>query len=281
MILPNAQQGELRVALAFFGITRSLKLTIGSIRENLVAPARALASELRLFGHLFDQDQIDNLRSDEAGPLDRDEYRLLQLDDIEREAPGDCLLQHDFQGLQANGDPWRDGFVSLRNLVHQLHSLRRVTEMALAWRPHLVIFARPDLYYHDSVAADLKELADIDVQCIVLPEWSQWHGYNDRFALAKGDDVIRAYGMRIDRLGDYCRQGKQPHSERFLKHALGRLPVAGVPLRASRVRSNGMVVVEDFTPGRGKVGKHEHLPFETFIRSMGAPEMMQHQDARR
>jgi hypothetical protein len=279
MTQTGTPSGEFRVALAFFGITRSLKLTIGSIRENLVAPARELAADVRLFGHFYDQDKIDNVRSEETGALDPEEYRLLQLDGVEREPPDACLAQYDLPALQANGDPWGDGFVSLRNLVHQLHSLRRVTEMALAWRPDLVIFARPDLYYHDTVSPDLTELADIDIPCVVVPDWSQWSGYNDRFAMAKGETAIRAYGMRIDRLGDYCRQGKQPHSERFLKHALGRIPVAGIPLRASRVRSTGLVVVEDFTPGHGKASTREHVPFETFVRSMGAPERAQHQGA--
>ncbi len=271
MSLFRIPRSRLRVALAFFGITRSLKLTIGSIRDNLVAPARELAAEVRMFGHFYDQDRIDNLRSHEVGPLDRDEYRLLQLDHVEHEAPDVSLPLHDFEGLKANGDPWDDGFVSLRNLVHQLHSLRCVTEMALTWRPHLVIFARPDLYYHDTMAPYLGALADLRRKHILVPDWCQWHGHNDRFALVKGNDAIRAYGMRIDRLGEYCRAGHLPHSERFLKHVLSRLPVSGIPLRASRVRSNGMVVVEDFTPGRGMGGGRELVSFERFAQMLDKP----------
>lgn len=260
-------RSELRVAVAFFGITRSLRLTVSSIQERIIAPARAIASDVQLFGHFYDQGQINNPRSNELGALDRDEYKLLELDVLEREAPNACLALHDYEGLKTFGDPWKDDFVSLRNLVHQLHSLKRVTEMTMAWQPHMVIFTRPDLYYHHSATQHLEAQIGIDRECILLPDWAQWHGFNDRFAIAKGDGAIRAYGMRIDRLGEYCRLGKKPHAEQFLKFALKDVCVLSIPFHASRVRSNGMVVDEDFTPGRGKGGKRM-LTFDSFVQAL-------------
>lgn len=266
----GAQQGALRVAVVFYGITRSLRLTLGSINRNLIAPARDMASELRTFGHFFDQDRIDNPRSKEAGALDPDEYRLLDLDQVEREAPGACLEQHGFDDLKAAGDPWKDGFTSLRNLVHQLHSLARATGLALAWQPEIVIFARPDLYYHDSVAPQLAALAGQHGPAVRAPDWAQWRGgCNDRFALARGDQAITAYGFRVARLAEYLALGKRIHSERFLKFALQDIPVGSFALRASRVRSNGIVVVEDFTPGGGKYSRMGLLPFAEFEKTVG------------
>ncbi len=81
----------LRVAVVFFGITRALRLTLPSITANLVAPARNIGRELRLFGHFFTQTAIRNSRSDEEGELDPEEYRLLALDGVELEEPGACL----------------------------------------------------------------------------------------------------------------------------------------------------------------------------------------------
>lgn len=260
---------DLRIAVAFFGITRALGVTIGSIRENIVAPARSVTPEVRLFGHLYAQDRIDNPRSHEAGQLDPEEYRLLELDEIEREAPGLCLAEHDFEGLKAFDDPWKDGFVSVRNLVHQLHSLRRVTLMALAWNPDVVIFARPDLYYHGPVTPWLNALAETRDDCAMVPDWSNWDGFNDRFAIVRGAGAIRAYGTRIDRLIEYCRRGKRPHAEKFLKFALAEISVQEIPLHGSRVRSNGMVVVEDFTPGRGGRGRRGTIPTAAFLQARG------------
>jgi hypothetical protein len=44
---------------------------------------------------------------------------------------------------------------------------------------------------------------------------------------------------------------------------LGDLRVRTVHLRASRVRSSGLQVLEDFTPGRGPMGKRKLVPLGT------------------
>jgi hypothetical protein len=254
---------DLKVAVVFFGITRALRLTLPGILENVVGPVRALAAEVRLYGHFFTQTAIQNVRSGEEGQLDPEEYRLLELDGVELEAPGTCLELYPMAEMQAKGDIWRDDFASFRNLVHQLHSLKRATLMAEAFQPDVVIFARPDLLYHDSMAEQLDFLARAHRSFVLVPDWSLWFGLNDRFALAKGAEGIAAYGKRADRMGEYCARGKRLHSERFLKYALEGQRVRQVHLRASRVRSNGLQVLEDFTPGRGPMGKRQLVPLGT------------------
>lgn len=256
-------RADLKLALVFFGITRALRLTLPSITENLIDPARAIAKEVRLFGHFFTQTGISNPRSGEVGELDPEEYRLLDLDEVELEAPGDCMALYPVAEMQARGDIWRDDFASFRNLVHQLHSLKRATLLAERFQPDIVIFARPDLLYHDSAAEQLDMLARAHRDFVLVPDWSQWHGHNDRFALVKGAEGIAAYGKRADRMGDYCAQGKRLHSERLLKYALAGHRVRTVPLRASRVRANGLQVLEDFTPGRGLVTPRPLVPLGT------------------
>ncbi|MDZ4088899.1 MAG: hypothetical protein U1E69_19080 [Tabrizicola sp.] len=250
-------RSDLKIAVVFFGITRALRLTLPSITANLVDPARAIAREVRLFGHFFRQTGISNLRSGEVGALDPEEYRLLNLDAVEQEEPGACLDLYPMAEMQARGDIWRDDFASFRNLVHQLHSLKRATLLAEGFQPDIVIFARPDLLYHDSAAEHLDLLARAHRSFVLVPDWSQWFGHNDRFALVKGAESVAAYGRRADRMGEYCARGKRLHSERFLKYALGGQRVRTMHMRASRVRANGLQVLEDFTPGRGPMGKRE------------------------
>ncbi len=251
---------DLKVAVVFFGITRALRLTLPSITQNLVDPARAIAREVRLYGHFFRQTAISNPRSGESGALDPEEYRLLALDEVELEEPGPCLELYPVDEMQAKGDIWRDDFASFRNLVHQLHSLKRVTLMAEAFGPDIVIFARPDLLYHDSAAEHLDMLGRAHRSFVLVPDWSQWFGHNDRFALVKGAEAVAAYGKRADRMGAYCARGKRLHSERFLKHSLTGQRVRTMHMRASRIRANGLQVLEDFTPGRGRMGRMELVP---------------------
>lgn len=250
-------RADLKIAVVFFGITRALRLTLPSITAQLIDPARAIAREIRLCGHFFRQTGISNPRSGEMGELDPEEYRLLNLDAVEVEDPGACLDLYPMDQMQARGDIWRDDFASFRNLVHQLHSLKRATLLAEGFQPDIVIFARPDLLYHDSAAEHLDLLARAHRSFVLVPDWAQWFGHNDRFALVKGAEGVAAYGRRADRMGEYCARGKRLHSERFLKYALGGQRVRTMHMRASRVRASGLQVLEDFTPGRGPMGRRE------------------------
>ncbi len=267
----TASQDTLRIAIVFFGITRSLRFTLDSITQNLIAPARAMTADVRLFGHFFDQNRIYNPRSGENGRLDREEYRLLPLDEVEREPPGECLSDYPIEELMANGDFWKDKFRSFSNLVHQLHSLHRASLLAEAHKPDIVIFARPDQYYLDTVSPWLAVLAQDPAPMVLVPDWAQWRGLNDRLAVVRGADQIAAYGHRALVMSDYCADGKMLHSEQLLKHAMTDHAVRMIPLRASRVRSDGRVVIEDFRPGRGAAGGGKTLPFDAFIAAQAAP----------
>jgi hypothetical protein len=106
----------------------------------------------------------------------------------------------------------------------------------------------------------------LDGPKVLVPDWSQWRGCNDRFAIAKQDGAI-AYGYRVARLAEYSAFDRPVHSEKFLKFALGDLPLGTFALRASRVRSNGMMEVEDFSPGRGWGVPFGQKPFSRFLKN--------------
>ncbi|AJE47160.1 hypothetical protein [Celeribacter indicus] len=239
-----------QIAICFFGITRSLKHTIGSIEANVIEPARALGT-VRTYAHFFDQASISNSRSGEQGELDREEYRLLKADRLRLEAPDMCLEEWGFEGLKDFGDSWNDGFRSLRNLVHQLHSMNAAAADALADDPDLVIYCRPDMLYHHNLGPWIGRALASSEPGVTLPNWQHWHGgYNDRFAICRGVSAARIYGSRVNRMRDFCVETSSPvHSERLLRFVLDE---AGIkpPLmsaRASRVRANGDVKRERFS----------------------------------
>lgn len=205
---------------------------------------------MRLFGHFFDQREIYNPRSGEYGSLLPDEHDLLNLDWLELEEPETCLAKHDFNSIKEFGDAWRDGHKSLRNLIHQLHSLDRVAQAACDWDADLYVFARPDLMYHDSLKWPIVRLSRaLDKNCVLLPRWQHFRGgFNDRFALATRVSGP-TYGHRVHAMGDYVRQTrKQIHAESFLRFCLESSGVSTrfISTRASRVRSDGSMVGETF-----------------------------------
>ena len=241
---------EPKIAVCFFGITRSLSYTVRSIERCILRPAQR-QGETRLFAHFFDQRDISNPRSREAGRLRRDEHKLLPLDWLELEEPDTFLPARGFDAVAAFGDAHDDDFRSLRNLFHQLHSLDRVTRQAMTWAPDIVVFARPDLAYHQSFAPVLKAALRRSDPAAFLPRWQQWKGgVNDRFAVCTAD-AAPVYGSRIDSMIEFCTtQSSMLHAEQLLKYRLDRAGVSIIPIphRASRIRFDGTMNFEDFSP---------------------------------
>lgn len=232
-----------RVALCLFGLPRSFDVTAPSIAENLIAPLSEQA-DLVTLGHFF----ADSADQDEQIPAQPG--AMLPFDDLVTEAPLDCLDRWQFRDLVCHGDYWRNGFVSLRNLVHQLHSLRRVTTMAMAAGATQCLFIRPDLQYHDSIGPVLPRMLAATPPRVWLPQWQHWKGgLNDRFAFCSGQAAIRAYGARISMMQNFCNATGEPvQSERLLAFALWSTstPWSPLPLRATRIRASAVAVQEDF-----------------------------------
>lgn len=239
-----------RIAICFFGITRAIEHTVPSIEQRIFKPARR-AGEVRVYAHLFQQDTIVNPRSGEQGQLDPDAHKMLPTDWIELEKPDICLTANNYDALQAFGDFWDDDFKSVRNLIHQLHSLNTVTMQVLADGYDVVIFARPDLKYHDSIWYALHKAMRSPGPAVWLPSWQSWMGVNDRFAICKGRAAIEAYGQRGTAAVAFCEAHQSPlHSEQLLAWRLEKAGVAlhDIDVCASRIRIDGSSAPKDVFP---------------------------------
>lgn len=220
------------VVICHYGITRGLDRTIASIRKNVAWPG----AETHV--HVYDQPQTHN-------------PALLLPDQLECEQPGHCLNRWDFDRIAGYGDRWGNDYRSLRNLIHQLHSLHRVTPDDT----DVVVFARPDLIYHDSLAPIIREALSDPRPRIYLPRWQSWGGMNDRFAIAVGS-AAQTYGRRIEAVHDFCAGNGPLHSEKLLAFVLRNIEVIPIPHRASRVRPNG-TVWESFSASQRVNIRHE------------------------
>ncbi|CAB3804558.1 hypothetical protein [Paraburkholderia caffeinilytica] len=238
----------MKIVISFFGITRSLKHTVSSIKENILSPARN-HGEVSVVAHYFDLPYIKNVRTGEDFDLDTNEHSLLKYDKLVIEKPQECLEKWQFDKIASYGDAWNDSFSSLKNLIHQLHSLDTATSMATEFDPDLVIFCRPDLEYHDSFEKVLRFFSKKRFNGAVIPFWQWWGGYNDRFAFC-GRDAIRDYGCRARSMNSFLERSTTPlHSEKLLRFSLNQsnVPVRVTDLRASRVRANGQRKDETFS----------------------------------
>lgn len=69
-----------RVAVAFYGLTRSLRFTADSIKANVLQPLRDAGYTVETFLHTYDLAHLKNKRSHEDTDLDTSEWKLLQPD---------------------------------------------------------------------------------------------------------------------------------------------------------------------------------------------------------
>lgn len=239
-----------RIAIAFFGITRSLSYTIESIRDNVLGAARE-SGDVTVYCHFFQQTMIDNPRTGENQLLDPEEYKLLKPDRIEFSEPMMILNEVGFDEVKTYGDGWHDGFKTVSNLLHQLYSLKVVTQLALVAEPDVIVFCRPDLKYHGSFHDGLERAKEIRKPTVMLPRWQRHKGgVNDRFAICVGASAAKAYGNRLDRALPFCRDlNLELHSERLIRYALewSGVRVEKLDVRASRVRADGQQVTENFS----------------------------------
>jgi hypothetical protein len=242
------------VAIIFFGLARSTRFTIDSIRANVLDPNDRPGLETVRVCSLNMIDRIHNPRSKEVNArLDPADQFLLDCDSylICRQSEDDIAAHLALAQRQA--DFFHDGWASTRNLLFQLLSLKRAWALAQSVLPRrfdYYMFARPDLKYLDPV-----DFGDIISRLprrnsIAVPAWQPFGGLNDRFAFADAEAAAH-YANRLDCVEGYCRQ-RPLHSERLLLHAMrqGGCCVVPLGLRAQRIRADGRHRGEDFSvPG--------------------------------
>lgn len=81
--LAHDERDVKRVAVCFFGLTRSLNHTIESIRQNLTGPILKQGIEVDVFVHTYnDVARLINTRTGEDSELDPDQWRMLEPYDV-------------------------------------------------------------------------------------------------------------------------------------------------------------------------------------------------------
>jgi len=239
----------MKVAVAFFGLPRCSKITVPSIESRILSLIPAYAT-VKCFYHFYLQNNVVNAHSNENGELDQSNYNFFSSFEGLLEKPEDVYHELNFEQFKKFGNAWgSNDFNSLRNLLLQLRSLKKVTELVEVFDPDVVLFIRPDLFYHDSISEFYLKYALKYPQSIFVPKWQWGVGVNDRFAVA-GKKSYKSYGRRAEDAMAFCDSGNKPlHSERLLKYVLlkNKVEILILNVKASRVRINQEFVNEKFS----------------------------------
>lgn len=245
----------MKIFVGFFGLPRCSAVTMPSIEQHILAPCERLG-ELQIGYHLYHQQQVDNPRSGEQGDLPDTNYDWFRRHPGVIEPASVAPVQAEHDALMRYGDPFDDGYRSYRNLLMQLHSLRQLSAQAHTAGADVVLYLRPDLYYHDPLEPAVIKACARDTRKVFVPDWQWGFGINDRFGIC-GRDASPAYGQRLTVAARYCSSMQAPlHSESLLQHVLrsSEVRLRTTRLRASRVRIAGQMKPENFEPLQTIIG---------------------------
>ena len=239
----------MRVALAYFGLTRSLRHTAASIACNIEAPLADTGAEVYRVGHFHCPALIDNPRSGEHAVVPDGDTSLLGLDAVTTEPQDPALVTSEWAVCRNGRDVFNDGYRSLHNLCFQLRSLRQACELARGrlqptdW----VLFLRPDLLYLDRIdTLPLIRTLERESCSLAVPGWQSWGGLNDRFALCRAD-VAGVYSGRACHLAAMVSRFGAVHPESLLAYSLevSGLRPGTLDARAIRIRADGRPALQD------------------------------------
>lgn len=190
-LLLTTAEGKMLVGICFFGLTRSLRLTYQSIYGNLLQPLRDAGFEYDIFMHTYLVGTMYNPRSGEVNTtMDYGEWALLSPSSllIEKQSSVDEKLFVDMEAYTKRGDPWHNNYISLKNLLRQLHSLEMVTQLVTQSRTvyDVLIFARPDVIYFNRINASqiIVRSLSICTSCLCFFLWKDLVGFTTLLSLA-------------------------------------------------------------------------------------------------
>lgn len=221
-----------RVAILFFGLTRSLRDIYGNLKQALFNKLKKNNYDYDIFIHTYylENPYINPWSGERITNYDNTSYKILNpkyyIIENQNNVEKNIGLQQYYSCL---GD-WKNGANTpemckylIRNMVLALHSKKMVTTLFEKHKNDYdyAIITRPDQIFYSSL--NTKIFATLNNKNIVIPYQHSWSGLNDRFCIATPDVAIK-YGNALNNLKLYS-QTKSIHSETYMKDYLESLGI--------------------------------------------------------
>ena len=238
-----------KVAVCFYGLTRSLKYTIDSINTNILKKLDEAGIEYDIILHTYDLKHLKLKRSGEDNKLDVTEWKLLKPKYYKIDNQDQFDKSYNYDYIKSFGDAWNTNFENTYNLIRQFNSLQQVWKLSeqTNTKYDCYIFLRPDLKYTKPL--DTSQIIESikNPDNIYTPSWELFGGYNDRMSLGSNKSM-KVYANRINEVNGYLKLTKKPlHAETFLKFVLNKNKLKNKEFKmvGKRVRSDGSVARRD------------------------------------
>jgi len=232
----------MKVALCFWGLTRSLKHTINSIQEHILQPLQQAQIEYTIFLHTFTMStKYHNPRAGEVNMyLDFDEYKLLKPDYIQIDDQDEIKAKIQITKYHSLPDPWESNYICLDNFVCAMYSKKQLGIMVKNSGEQFdyIVYLRPDVRFLNNI--DIRYFHNTHQNIICTPNFHLFPQLNDRFAILKPCN-LKTYSELFNEMYEYSRIFPL-HSERFQYNIITRRfrwKIIYIPIHFNRVRING------------------------------------------
>ena len=233
----------MKIALAFWGLTRSLKYTIKSIEENILKQLNSVINlEYTIFMHTyyFDNDYVNNRAKEVGLKLDFEEYKLLNPDFISIDNQDEVKNTLGLEQYRSKKDPWNTGYATVDNFICAMYSRKKLGQLILesGLKFDYVMFLRPDVKYLNPFSTGFFNMVNDHAICI--PRFGLYSNFNDRFCITNFKNAF-LYANVFDHLLRYSLT-HELHSETvhyFLLHEQYKLRIIYLPFYFNRIRADG------------------------------------------
>jgi len=244
---------KLKIALCFWGITRSLTYTVDSIKEKIFNVLKNNNIEYTIFMHTYRLSEYKNIRTNEniknIQDIEKinDEYKLLNTDFIQIDNQDEIKNKLNLNSYRTHPDPWNTQYNSVDNFILGMYSKFEVTNMVKDSNTTFdyIIYLRPDVKYIDNFNLDFLKITNDSTICI--PDFDLFgpFNFNDRFAICTKKNY-QLYGNIFDKL--IALSKIMPlHSETLYGKILyeNKINVNKINFKFCRIRCDGNICNND------------------------------------
>lgn len=241
----------MKIAICFWGLTRSLKFTIDSIKNNIFdeLEKKNVTYDKFLHTYYFDGYYNNKFAKEKNVELDFDEYKLLEPDYLKIENQDEVknkinFSKYDYKGKVHNNRTTRN------NAVLGLNSMREVTIMVedTKIKYDYIMFIRPDCKFLHKFNTRWFLLSH--GKKVLSPSFGKSGGYNDRMFIGNYNQGI-IFGKSLDYLEEYTENTvyiSEPFTKWLVHNKMfpnGRSFVRHINFNFQRIRANGEIAKLD------------------------------------
>lgn len=252
----------MKIALCFWGLTRSLKHTIGSIEEYIFKPLDEAGIKYDKYLHTYHFKGMYNnsLGGEKDIKLDFTEYTLLKPDFISIENQDIVKENINFEKYYSPGE--KKTYYKIychNNAVLGLNSMKKVTEMveSTGIKYDFIWFIRPDCKYLKPcnprwfILTKDKRYGNKFVKMLIPRFGCPHNGLNDRMVAGPYKHAI-TFGKSLDILPEYVKD-KLYIAEEFTKYVIDKYcgndgdpgVVRKIDFNFQRIRATGKIAKQD------------------------------------